>query len=370
MCRRDHANRQALPIAGSPYRTQFLCLNGIAFGVQLLQLVWLFLLLFVYIPLAEENGQPDTLLFEIGSDLAVVLHDGQTTYVKHVWATIDPDYVVLLLIAFTATTAVFHAVYMSHPNRFLGGGGENALRWVEYSITATIMIFVICLSSGVYRVLELTISCICVVLTMVLGYLAESTFAREQRMYLSPLQPCDHTCLDSFDFWVFHLMGWCVCVIPYVFIVRSFNSAVAASNGEIPPIVGFIVGIMLLLYSVFGVIQFAVSIVHSHPLTRCKSACTPRCMPCGDRTVRYSTVHQPQKQQHTYRCCRRDRMQPPAQEQSLVADGACPQHAAAVARAHPMYNLSFCQEAAYTTASITAKVLLVLLLSIGILQRA
>lgn len=57
-----------------------------------------------------------------------------------------------LIVSFFAITAVFHLFYSLNPNGVYLNAvlrGNNYFRWIEYSITATIMLFIIAILSGV-----------------------------------------------------------------------------------------------------------------------------------------------------------------------------------------------------------------------------
>ena len=76
------------------------------------------------------------------NDLLISSRDLQVNNQITTYATYNSDVILGLLIAFTAVTALFHYAYTFN----LWGYSDkikkknNSLRWIEYSITATIMI--------------------------------------------------------------------------------------------------------------------------------------------------------------------------------------------------------------------------------------
>jgi hypothetical protein len=118
--------------------------------------------------------------------------------------------------------------------------GKNPLRFIEYSLSASIMLMCIAIVNGITNlqlivaIAVLTASCqLC---GMVVEFLP----------YRSSLK------------WVLHLTGWLQFMTAYYFIAHSFIKAVEETDGIGPPdFVWAIVIALFLLYASFGMVQMA-----------------------------------------------------------------------------------------------------------------
>ena len=118
--------------------------------------------------------------------------------------------------------------------------GKNPLRFIEYSLSASIMLMCIAIVNGITNlqlivaIAVLTASCqLC---GMVVEFLP----------YRSSLK------------WVLHLTGWLQFMTAYYFIAHSFLKAVEETDGIGPPdFVWAIVIALFLLYASFGMVQMA-----------------------------------------------------------------------------------------------------------------
>lgn len=78
--------------------------------------------------------------------------DGPLKVISEVAADVSESTVGNLIVSFFAITGAFHLFYALNPNGVYINAvlrGNNYFRWIEYSITATIMLFIIAILSGV-----------------------------------------------------------------------------------------------------------------------------------------------------------------------------------------------------------------------------
>ena len=199
-------------------------LNYAAMGIQLalcvLLIVWLFI----------RNDQSADIEFDIGEfggeDACATLF------------SFDLNTIIYLLIAFTAVTALFHLLYATGAKGWYGKAleaGNNWARWLEYSITATIMLVAIALISGVWELDSLILIAVASVGCMLCGQVSEKT--------KSPVST---------------IIGWLLLIGAFAVIFRNFNRAVNPEDPQQPKPPSWVwalVIIMALLYLSFGVIQ-------------------------------------------------------------------------------------------------------------------
>jgi uncharacterized membrane protein YidH (DUF202 family) len=153
--------------------------------------------------------------------------------------------VVMLLVLFTLITGLVHILAYgkaSQQYRSEVDKGNNWIRWAEYSVTATIMLFVIALVSGTSSTDTLVMVATASFCCMICGFLSESTARSDPRV--SKLAT---------------LIGWLLLLSSFGVILRRFGSIIhqAQTNGSDgpPSFVWAIIGGMTALYMSFGVIH-------------------------------------------------------------------------------------------------------------------
>lgn len=78
--------------------------------------------------------------------------DGPLQVISEVASDVREETLGNLIVSFFAITSAFHLIYAVNPGDVYLNGvkrGNNYLRWLEYSVTATIMLFIIAILSGV-----------------------------------------------------------------------------------------------------------------------------------------------------------------------------------------------------------------------------
>jgi hypothetical protein len=155
---------------------------------------------------------------------------------------IPPSFLVQLLIVFTFVTGLFHVIYATHGNYDRDvNKGLNTARWVEYSITASVMILVVAVSSGVYSLDSQILIVTAIFCCMLCGLLSQ--YAREHRDRLDG----DGRKMEFLATGV----GWVLFLVAYGIIVRRFFQVA----GEAPDFVKYIIVAMGILYGSFGIIH-------------------------------------------------------------------------------------------------------------------
>ena len=149
---------------------------------------------------------------------------------------------VIMLILFTSVTSCVHIFGYAMSSSIYQESvdvGKNWKRWIEYSITATIMMIVIAISSGVGSLDSLLLITSVTFCCMICGWLSEET-ARSHKKVSQ----------------VSTVIGWILLLTALSVILRQFTSIISHNTEGPPWWVTCIVVFMFLLYSSFGIIHF------------------------------------------------------------------------------------------------------------------
>lgn len=163
--------------------------------------------------------------------------------------------VATLVVCFFGITGLFHGLYAGMGKSYddlVYKNKNNYLRWIEYSITATIMINIIALQSGIRD--EFTLQAITgsTIGLMLQGQIVEATLAQNKGK-LSELQKSSIMTAT--------VAGWLIMVTNFYIIIKQYMSLdkdVDNLNCEglaIPDFVFWIIVTQLLFYATFGFIQ-------------------------------------------------------------------------------------------------------------------
>lgn len=179
--------------------------------------------------------------------------------------------VVYLIVGFYFITCIFHFLYASNVNNFYVNGlrnNRNDFRWLEYSVTATIMIIVISLSSFLTNENDLLLIAAMTVGVMLIGFFVESNIGKASTASL----------------WVSTFVGWLLLITAFVVIIVSFVSAISAANDAIalnssldsliPTWVYVVIALEAFLFASFGAVQLSQLIVFAktkqNPFIKCE----------------------------------------------------------------------------------------------------
>ena len=149
--------------------------------------------------------------------------------------------VVSMLAAFTLITGPMHIIgYASSGRNYQQSvnDGLNWKRWVEYTITATLMLVIIAMSSGVRDSGTLVLIAACSVVCMICGHIAETTALNQ-----TPISKWATVC------------GWLLLIVAYGVIMKQFYDSVSQSDSGPPTWVHGVVWSMLFLFTSFGIIH-------------------------------------------------------------------------------------------------------------------
>lgn len=159
-----------------------------------------------------------------------------------------------LLIAFFGITSLTHAFYFisSFDNVPLIGGiynkmienRNNFVRWIEYSITATIMINIIARSAGVSEEDTLILTNIATFAVMLQGQTIE--LALQQKPSFIKLQ----------ELVIYNIVGWGLMLGVFGIIISRFQQTVTeikkATCANIPDFVKYVIYSQFIFYNLFG----------------------------------------------------------------------------------------------------------------------
>jgi hypothetical protein len=159
-----------------------------------------------------------------------------------------------LLIAFFYVTALFHLFYATSPlYPELIKGRNNWMRWIEYSITATMMIYILALICTVKDTNVYVLLGACNVVMVSLGQLVEEKIKRGE----SPIIPMAAGFLLL-------LSEFAVIVREYVRRIQDVDQFISslpnARVGPVPQWITYMVIILFLFFSCFGFIALYQSI--------------------------------------------------------------------------------------------------------------
>ena len=133
---------------------------------------------------------------------------------------------------------ILSALFQSLASAFMGGRA-GALRYIEYSLTAALMIMAISVEAGIRDVYTLECQFVLLWVTQLLGIASDYVH--------HPRAPWA---------WVFpHMAGWFTLVAAYAPIIDSFNLSRLHSAKQPPAFVSVLVIAEFVLFSCFGLVQ-------------------------------------------------------------------------------------------------------------------
>lgn len=167
----------------------------------------------------------------------------------------DQIFIAQETIAFFFVTGIFHSIYaLTHNNlyRSMITYKNNYLRWIEYSISATLMMRIIALQCGIRDRDTLGLITSSMVGVMLMGQIVEVSLA-----HMSPI----HNDSRKQTAIVASIIGWLLMVSVFVIVVRKFIElkdnvdSFGCPNVAVPDFVLAIIVSQLVFYSTFGFIQ-------------------------------------------------------------------------------------------------------------------
>lgn len=157
-------------------------------------------------------------------------------------ATYDSNLLLGLLLVFTFVTCVFHCLYATNQFAYTERvkRGNNSMRWLEYSITATTMAAAFMLLSGVFEISAQILIVVAILCTMLCGDIVEKSLR---------VAKCDSNVITA------TVIGWLLMVAVIAVITKSFSENVEMSEEPLPWFVYAVFALMIVAFSGFGVIQ-------------------------------------------------------------------------------------------------------------------
>lgn len=167
-----------------------------------------------------------------------------------------------LLIAFSAWTCLAHFSYGSFLQPKYNEGirkGNNQFRWIEYLVSATLMVVIIALSSGVSDFNDLMVLAATNACVMLLGQVCEATMTEA-----ASLRGWHNKIFRSTSGVAF-LVGLVLFFCIWSFIWVQFGQGLQRVEDEnIPWFVPLLIGLMFVAFGSFGVVQF-IQLICSSP---------------------------------------------------------------------------------------------------------
>jgi hypothetical protein len=159
-----------------------------------------------------------------------------------------------IIVAFFTLSAFFQAI----GGYILGGLWGRQLRYIEYSISASIMILAIGVESGIRDIYILEMMFTLTWITMILGLLADHMTEFFMFVGGGSSQPLFDPLTNTFGYWTWvipHFAGWATCLAAYGPILDHFITSSSKSDISAPGFVNVIVFLQFTFFSCFGFVQ-------------------------------------------------------------------------------------------------------------------
>ena len=163
--------------------------------------------------------------------------------------------------AFHMGSALAHLWYCLSPTYMdaIEQGG-NVVRWLEYAVTAPVMIVVIMASSGFSDVWVLVCSAILTAVTQAFGWLCELSIQR----------------MDGKHRWHLFALGTCCALPPWIALLHMYRVNTSLEHASIPWYVTAIILSLFVLFSLFALVMFARLYVHNRTAPWVACSCCAR----------------------------------------------------------------------------------------------
>ena len=178
-----------------------------------------------------------------------------------------------LIVGFHALSAVFQAAVLLpglYDYEANVDAGKNPVRFVEYSISASIMLLCLALLNGIVDENELLMMGVLCFITQLCGMAAETLLSEATQLPVDDTQrgPTRRSLVRVAT--LLHLLAWVALMTAYGVIWRYFLLSAAGSEDAQPPdFVYVIVGLLFALFNSFGAVQ----IVQISRYAWCPSRC-------------------------------------------------------------------------------------------------
>lgn len=156
-----------------------------------------------------------------------------------------------IIVAFFALSGVFQVV----EGYFFDFYYTPRLRFIEYSVSASIMIIAIAVESGIRDLYTIEMMFILIWATQIFGLFADALSVLSERFdIVYQIEPI-YQVLGPWSWMLPHFAGWATCVGAYAPILDNFFESNKASDTKAPGFVNVIVFLQFGLFSCFGFVQ-------------------------------------------------------------------------------------------------------------------
>jgi hypothetical protein len=197
-----------------------------------------------YFAAKEKPAGVDTSLYVVRQEV-ITFADGEYERGEHFAEKVvdsNERLIISMIIGFVFITALFHAFYAFSGKYYTSmiNRGNNWVRWVEYAITATLMLVILALLTGVKEMHTIVMFIVGAIAIMLLGDAIEKALIASGKM--SGMSAT--------------LSAWIILVGIFVVLIRTYILA-AEDSDSIPWFVPYILFITLAFYASFGGVQLA-----------------------------------------------------------------------------------------------------------------
>lgn len=154
--------------------------------------------------------------------------------------------IVILIILFLLVTIAAHFIYFALTKWYTEriDNENNYARWIEYAISASIMIVLIGFTVGVKSFVDTILIAVMTALTMAMGHYVETALhTKDKKMAI-----------------IFTIIGWVLFALVWYIITSAFATTMKSS--DVPNFVPAVFVLMFVLFASFGVVQLVQLIKH------------------------------------------------------------------------------------------------------------
>jgi uncharacterized membrane protein YciS (DUF1049 family) len=169
-----------------------------------------------------------------------------------------------ILAAFFAVTAISHLLYATdfggrgYYSKEIFGRGWNPFRWIEYSISASLMIYIICVASGTKEQVTAISTALITPSLMFQGFTVEGLLHQNELQDWSEGKFKMKPEVESLLLWSNFIPAWFLYFIHWYIILSNFSKITKEAKDEGKPVdssVVFMVWSQLVFFGMFGLIQ-------------------------------------------------------------------------------------------------------------------
>jgi len=174
-----------------------------------------------------------------------------------------------LICLFFAFSFIFQALDIGFETYTTKNVSPRLLRFVEYSISASIMIMAIALQVTIIEVYTLCFMFILIFATNILGLFAESLVFIVETTELSNIYASPGLPMPPMFWWTIpHALSWTTCLVGYAPLIDAYLTSTGCSDRTPPGFVDVIVFLECSLFTCFGFVQLYSLVMKTRLLLR------------------------------------------------------------------------------------------------------